>query len=81
MTTIAIEIADEAAETLLRARAAHHQRTLEDEARELLYHALRHPPVPERGLHTYLHQVCGPLDDGGIETPARTLWQPPDLEG
>lgn len=79
MTTITIDLGDENLATLLHARAVDHRRSLEDEALDLLCHALRHPPLPDKGLHTYFHLVCGPLGDEGIETPARTPYQPPDL--
>ena len=67
MASITIRKLDEQTKARLRVRAAHHQRSMEDEARNILRAALAQEAAPPRTLAEAIRRRFEPL--GGVELP------------
>ena len=81
MASITIRNMEEPLKARLRIRAAHHGRSMEDEARHILRAALREEQVPSVNLADAIRRRFAPL--GGIELPApvrEALRKPPEFE-
>lgn len=65
MATLTIRKLDEKTKTRLRIRAAHHGRSMEEEAREILRSALTAPAATKQNLAETIHRRFAPF--GGIE--------------
>lgn len=81
MASITIRNLDEALKRLLRIRAAHHGRSMEEEAREILRVSLSESEAPTKDLATAIRDRFAPL--GGVDLPEveRTpIRPPPELE-
>ena len=81
MASITIRNLDNDVKSRLRARAARHGRSMEEEVRLILAQAVDREPVPEKGLGTALHELFKPF--GGIELdlpPRETMREPPRFE-
>ena len=65
MASITIRKLDEQTKTRLRIRAAHHKRSMEDEARNILRAALAQDAPKPRNLAEAIRQRFAPL--GGVE--------------
>ena len=71
MATLTIRKLDEKIKARLRIRAAHHGRSMEEEAREILRSALR-TSVPARANLAYaIHQRFAPLGGLELQVPKR----------
>ncbi len=68
MATITIRNLDEALKARLRVRAAIHNRSMEDEARDILRNVLSAEPIESPKLGGAIHGLFAPL--GGLELPA-----------
>ena len=77
MTTLTIRKVDDDLKAKLRIRAAQHGRSMEAEMRDILRSALE-PPVPEKGLGTWLHEqfMAAGFGEVDIEIPEREPWRP-----
>lgn len=73
MATLTIRQLDEKTKTRLRVRAAHHGRSMEEEAREILRSALRAAPALAENLSEAIRRRFAAL--GGLEltVPRRDL--------
>jgi plasmid stability protein len=71
MAAITIRNLDDNAKTLLRVRAAHHGRSMEEEARRILYDALIPGPAAGSGLGTRIHQRFAAIGGVELDLPAR----------
>jgi plasmid stability protein len=58
MTTLTIRRLDEKTKTQLRVQAAHHGRSMEEEAREILRSALGTPPPSNKDLAEHPAAIC-----------------------
>jgi len=65
MATLTIRQLDEKTKTRLRVRAAHHGRSMEEEAREILRSAVAPPSFAQENLAAAIHQRFAKL--GGVE--------------
>lgn len=65
MATLTIRQLDEKTKSRLRIRAAHHGRSMEEEAREILRSALTAPASTKSNLAETIHRRFAPF--GGIE--------------
>jgi antitoxin FitA len=65
MASITIRRLDETLKTRLRVKAAHHGRSMEEEAREILRNSLADAPQREIDLATAIRRHVEPI--GGIE--------------
>ena len=80
MASITIRNLDEAVKRKLRLRAAHHNRSMEDEARDILRTVLAQEPAPTENLADAIRRRIEPL--GGVELSLPTrgpMHEPPDL--
>jgi plasmid stability protein len=80
MASITIRNLDESLKRKLRVRAAHSNRSMEDEARDILRTALAQEPVPAGNLMDAIRQRIEPL--GGVELslpPRGPMREPPDF--
>jgi plasmid stability protein len=79
--SITIRKLDEQTKARLRVRAAHHQRSMEEEARNILRAALVGEPQPSPNLAEAIGRRFKPL--GGIELPrpVRKPMRPPPKPG
>jgi plasmid stability protein len=71
MATLTIRQLDEKTKTRLRVRAAHHGRSMEEEAREILRSALTTSSPPKENLAAAIHRrfaACGGLE---LDLPRR----------
>jgi plasmid stability protein len=81
MASITIRSLDDSLKSKLRIRAAHHGRSMEAEAREILKAGLTTDPSEERNLWKLIRQRIEPL--GGVELtlPVREFpREPPDFK-
>jgi antitoxin FitA len=77
MAAITIRKLDEKTKARLRVRAAHHGRSMEEEAREILRSALV-ASSPQRGnLAERIHRLFAPLGGVELELPKREPVGPP----
>jgi len=80
MASITIRRLDEAVKSRLRVRAAHHGRSMEEEAREILKAGLTPEPASRLNMAQSIRRIMEPL--GGVELalPARQeVRKPPKL--
>jgi plasmid stability protein len=80
MTSITIRNLDDVLKRRLRVRAASHNRSMEEEARDILRCALSEEPEQRDNLADGIRRIIGPL--GGVELPAfprGPLREPPDF--
>ena len=81
MASLTIRNLDENVKKQLRIRAAEHGRSMEEEVREILRHAMAGPALP-RKLGDAIHRRVAGL--GGVEIepfPREPMREPPDFEG
>jgi plasmid stability protein len=79
MATLTIRQLDEKTKTRLRVRAAHHGRSMEEEAREILRSALTSSP-PQRNLAEAIHRRFTRLGGFELDLPRRdAIRQPAEL--
>lgn len=81
MASITIRNLDEALKARLRVRAAHHGRSMEDEARDILRSALAQEAGSPVSLAASIRQRFAPL--GGVDLPERPrepMREPPRLD-
>jgi len=80
MASITIRNLDERTKSRLRVRAAHHRRSMEEEARQILREALTEEVKPAGNLAERIRRRFEPLGGLNIELPAREpIREPPKL--
>ena len=80
MASITIRNLDDRTKARLRVRAAHHRRSMEEEARQILREALSEDAKPAGNLADRLRRRFEPLGGLDIELPAREpIREPPKL--
>ncbi len=80
MASITIRNIEDEIKTRLRVRAAHHGRSMEDEAREILRTSLVHEQQPETHIVESIRKKFSPLKDIEIEIqPREPAREPPDF--
>jgi plasmid stability protein len=80
MATLTIRQLDEKTKTRLRVRAAHHGRSMEEEAREILRSALVSRPNLNDNLADIVRRRFAPLGGVELELPPRDpIRKPPDF--
>jgi plasmid stability protein len=80
MATLTIRQLDEKIKTRLRVRAAHHGRSMEEEAREILRSALVAQPNLKDNLADIVRRRFAPLGGVELELPPRDpIRKPPDF--
>jgi antitoxin FitA len=80
MATLTIRQLDEKTKTRLRVRAAHHGRSMEEEAREILRSALVALPNLKDNLADIVRRRFAPLGGVELELPPRDpIRKPPDF--
>lgn len=79
MATITIRRLDEKTKSRLRVRAAHHGRSMEEEAREILRSALTASPAANANLADAIRRRFGPFGGLELEFPQRDAIRNPDL--
>jgi plasmid stability protein len=80
MATLTIRQLDEKTKTRLRVRAAHHGRSMEEEAREILRSALVAQPNLKENLADVVRRRFTPLGGVELELPPRDpIRKPPDF--
>ena len=80
MTSITIRNLDDGLKRKLRLRAAAHDRSMEEEARDILRCALAEEPAPTDNLADAIRRLIEPL--GGVELPPfprGAMREPPDF--
>jgi plasmid stability protein len=80
MASLTIRRLNEGLKSRLRLRAAHHGRSMEEEAREILKKDLTRQPVTVRNLAEAIRSRLAPL--GGVELPVQKrelIRRPPKL--
>jgi plasmid stability protein len=77
MAAITIRKLDEMTKAKLRIRAAHHGRSMEEEAREILRSALLASPRPTENLAAAIRRRFAPLGGVELELPRRDAVPPP----
>ncbi len=81
MASITIRNLDDNLKRKLRLRAAHRNRSMEDEARDILRTALSQEPAETRHLADAIRELVEPL--GGVELelpPRRPMQEPPNFK-
>ncbi len=81
MASITIRNIDDALKSRLRIQAAIHDRSMEDEARDILRCALNQEAQPARNLGTAIHALFAPL--GGFDMPdipREPIREPPSFD-
>ncbi|MEO8724548.1 MAG: hypothetical protein ABI383_00365 [Acidobacteriaceae bacterium] len=71
MATLTIRQLDEKIKTKLRVKAAHHGRSMEEEAREILRNALSVPSGDQRSLAEVIRERFAPFGGVELEIPPR----------
>jgi len=71
MATLTIRRLDDNTKARLRVRAAHHGRSMEEEAREILRSALSVPPRSGENLAESIRELFAPLGGVELELPPR----------
>ena len=77
MATLTIRQLDERTKTRLRVRAAHHGRSMEEEAREILRLALTAPSPAKRNLAESIRRRFRALGGLELEMPQRDAMRDP----
>jgi plasmid stability protein len=81
MASITIRNLDDALKRKLRLRAAHQNRSMEDEARDILRTVLAQEPAETRNLADAIRELIEPLGGVELEVPPRVpVREPPDFE-
>ena len=81
MASITVRNLDDGLKRRLRVRAAENGRSMEQEAREILKHALEEEEVPVRNLGTALHELFRPFGGVDLEIPPRQpMREPPRFD-
>lgn len=81
MATLTIRRLDESTKARLRVRAAHHGRSMEEEAREILRSALSAAPTSGKNLADAIRQRFAPLGGVELKLPRREpIRRPPTFE-
>lgn len=81
MASITIRKLDEQTKARLRVRAAHRQRSMEDEARHILRAALAEEPATPRNLAEAIRRRFRPLGGVELRLPARGPMREPPRPG
>lgn len=80
MASITIRNLDESIKTRLRVRAAHHKRSMEDEARKILRAALTDEAAIDRSLADAIHKRFRAIGGVDLKLPPREAMRvPPKL--
>ena len=80
MASITIRNLDESVKRKLRLRAAHRNRSMEDEARDILRTALAQEPLPTGNLADAIRRQIEPLGGVQLSVPPRgPMREPPDF--
>ena len=81
MASITIRNLDDDVKSRLRKRAAGNGRSMEEEARLILAHAVEREAVPARGLGTAIHDLFKPFGGVELELPPREpMREPPRFD-
>ena len=81
MASITIRNLDDDVKSRLRQRAAGNGRSMEEEARLILAHAVEREVVPARGLGTAIHELFKPFGGVELELPPREpMREPPRFD-
>ena len=81
MASITIRNLDDDVKTRLRLRAAGHGRSMEEEARLILAHAVEREAAPPKGLGTAIHELFKPFGGVELEMPPREpMSEPPRFD-
>lgn len=81
MASITVRNLDEGLKRRLRIRAAENDRSMEQEARDILRTALDEDAVPVRNLGTAIHELFKPFGDVDLEIPPREpMREPPQFD-
>ena len=81
MASITIRNLDEQTKAQLRVRAAHHKRSMEEEARNILREAVAAGTVARHDLTKAIRRRFEPFGGCDIELPARTAMRTPPMPG
>ena len=82
MASITIRNLDQSIKTRLRIRAAHHGRSMEEEARDILRSVLCEEHGPSPDLAAAIRRRFAPLGGVELSTPPREpIREPPALDG
>lgn len=81
MASITIRNLDERTKARLRLRAAHHRRSMEEEARKILRAAVAEEPVARRNLADAIRRRFQPLGGIDLELPPREPVREPPKPG
>ena len=81
MASITIRNLDEQTKVLLRVRAAHHKRSMEEEARNILREAVAAGAVTRRDLAEAIRRRFESFGGCDIELPARAAMRAPPMPG
>ncbi len=79
MASITIRNLDERTKARLRIRAAHHRRSMEEEARKILRAALAEGPAAARNLAEAIRRRFRPLGGVDLKVPAREPMREPPV--
>lgn len=80
MASITIRNLEDSVKRKLRLRAAHRNRSMEDEARDILRTALAQEPVPSANLADAIRRRIEPLGGVKLPIPPRgAIREPPDF--
>ena len=81
MASITIRNLDESIKARLRVRAAHHKRSMEDEARKILRAALTDEPAPGLSLADAIHIRFKAIGGADLRLPVRKAMRWPPKPG
>jgi plasmid stability protein len=81
MASITIRKLDDQTKARLRVRAAHHRRSMEEEARNILRAALAEDAATPRNLADAIHRRFRPLGGIDLRLPAREPMREPPKPG
>jgi plasmid stability protein len=80
LASITIRNLDEGLKRKLRLRAAHRNRSMEDEARDILRTALAEEPAASRNLVDMIRRRVEPIGGAELPSPLRSpMREPPDF--
>ncbi len=77
MATLTIRRLEDSIKARLRLRAAHHGRSMEEEAREILKKELESKEPPKENLAESIHKLFAPLGGVRLKVPKREPMRPP----
>ena len=81
MASITIRNLDEQTKAQLRVRAAHHKRSMEEEARNILREAVSAGTATRRDLAGAIRRRFEPFGGCDLELPARVAMRTPPMPG